>query len=77
MIESEFDFYDANQNKIVTGHLGEFVVIKGQQVRGYYKTEDEAFNSMIGEELGTFMVQLCQKPGTDIADYYNNAVIFA
>jgi hypothetical protein len=76
MVRDEFEFYDANQAEIVAGHLDEFVVIKDRKVRGYYITEEEAFDSMIGEELGTFMVQRCQKPGTDIAHYYNNAVVF-
>jgi hypothetical protein len=76
MVREEFEFYDANQAEIVAGHLEDFVVIKDCKVRGYYKTEEEAFDSMIGEELGTFMVQRCQKPGTDIAHYYNTAVVF-
>jgi hypothetical protein len=77
MINDEFTFYDTNQDAIVKGHLDEFVVIKDQQVCGYYKTEDAAFDSMIGEELGTFMVKCCKEPGTDIIEYFNNAVAFA
>jgi hypothetical protein len=76
MIDKEFEFYDANQAGIVDGHLEEFVVVKDRQVRGYYKTEEEAFHSMVGEELETFMVKRCQEPGTDIIHYYNDAVIF-
>jgi len=33
---------------------------------GYYESEDAAFDSMIGEELGAFMVKRCKEPGTDI-----------
>jgi len=77
MIHDEFVFYKASQDKIIQGHLDEFVIIKNQQVRGYYKSEEEAFDSMIGEELGTFMVKRCQKPGTDMIEYFNNAVAFA
>jgi hypothetical protein len=77
MIEDEFTFYEANQNEIVKGHLDEFVVVKGQRVLGYYKVEEEAFDSMVGEELGTFMVKKCQLPGTDIIGYFNDAVAFA
>jgi hypothetical protein len=76
-LEDEFAFYEARQNEIVKGHLDEFVVIKGQKVLGYYKAEDDAFDSMIGEKLGTFMVKKCRLPGTDIAEYFNNAVAFA
>ena len=77
MIGEEFAFYDAHQKEIVEGHLDEFVVIKNQRALGYYKTEDDAFNSMLGEKLGTFMVKKCQLPGTDVINYFNNAVAFA
>ncbi|MDR1099462.1 MAG: hypothetical protein LBL28_03180 [Treponema sp.] len=77
MIADEFTFYDAHQKEIVEGHLDEFVVIKDQKVAGYHKTEEDAFDSMIGEKLGTFMVKRCQTPGTDVIKYFNNAVSFA
>ena len=77
MVNNEFAFYKANQDSIVQGHFNEFVVIKNQQIRGYYKSEEDAFDSMIKEELGTFMVKRCQKPGTDVLEYFNNAVAFA
>ena len=70
-------FYWDNQEKIVTDHINEYVVIKDRQVRGYYKTQEEAFSSMEGEKLETFIVQKCQLPGTDIENYYNNTVAFA
>ena len=77
MLQNEFLFYKENQDKIIKDHLNDFVVIKNQQIRGYYKSEEDAFDSMLNEELGTFMVKLCQKPGTDVIDYFNNAVAFA
>jgi hypothetical protein len=77
MLENEFAFYEANQNEIVKGHLEEFVVIKNQKVLGYYKVEEDAFDAMIGEKLGTFMVKKCQLPGTDVINYFNNTVAFA
>ncbi|GHU85506.1 hypothetical protein FACS189473_4560 [Spirochaetia bacterium] len=63
-------YYRAHQAEIVSGHLDEFAVVKGQQVLGYFRSEDQAFDSMMGNELGTFIVQRCQEPGTDIANYY-------
>lgn len=76
-IKEAYDYYKAHQDEIVSDHIDEYVVIKGQQICGYYENEEEAFDSMIGEELETFIVQKCQEPGTDIANYYNNAVAFA
>jgi hypothetical protein len=77
MIKDEFTFYEENQKQIIQGHIDEFVVIKDRQVRGYYKLEEDAFDSMINEKLGTFMVKRCQEPGTDVIKYFNNAVAFA
>jgi len=77
MVHDEFTFYEANQGKIIQDHIDEFVVIKDRQIHGYYKSEEDAFDSMIGNELGTFMVKRCQEPGTDVVKYFNNAVMFA
>jgi len=77
MIDDEFAYYDSNQEKIVNNHINEFVVIKDRHVCGYFKSEMDAFKSMVGNELGTFMVKRCQKPGTDVVEYFNNAVAFA
>jgi hypothetical protein len=77
MVKDAASYYRAHQAEIVSGHLNEFVVVKGHQTLGYYGTEEQAFDSMTGDELGTFIVQRCQEPGTDIANYYNNAVAFA
>ena len=44
---------------------------------GYYQEEDKAFESMIGNELETFIVKKCKAPGTDITRYYNRRVAFA
>jgi len=77
MIKDDFIFFEANQDKIVQDHIDEFVAIKDQKIYGYYINEDDAFDSMIGNELGTFMVKRCQKPGTDVVKYFNNSVMFA
>ena len=77
MVQDAFEYYTANQSEIVKNHLGEFVVIKGSSVLGYYREESAAFESMKGNELGTFIVKKCQEPGTDVVTYYNNRVAFA
>jgi hypothetical protein len=41
------------------------------------KAEEDAFDSMLSEKLGTFMVEKCRLPGTDVINCYNNAVVFA
>ena len=77
MLEEDFEYYDAHQEEIVENNLGKWVVIKNLRVRGYFETEDAALEAMKHEELGTFLVKLCQNPGEDIVNYYNEAVAFA
>jgi hypothetical protein len=77
MLKDDFEYYTTHQDEIVGDHLDEFVVIKDFQVKGYYKDEITAFESMKSNELGTFMVKKCQIPGTDIVNYFNNSVRFA
>jgi hypothetical protein len=74
MIDDEFTFYVGHQKEIVEGHLDEFVVVKNEKVVGYYQTEEDAFDAMIGEKLGTFMVKRRQLPGTDVINYFNRVV---
>ena len=75
-VAKAFAYYSANQEEIVAGHVDEYVVIKDNEILGYYKIEEEAFRAMSKETLGTFIVQKCKVPGTDIENYYNNAVVF-
>jgi hypothetical protein len=77
MIKDDFDYYTAHQDKIVDGHIDEFVVIKDARVAGYYKHEDDAFEAMKSHDLGTFLIKQCRPRGTDIITYYNNQVSFA
>jgi hypothetical protein len=77
MIRDEFNYYKENQNTIVAGHIGEYVVIKNNAVIGYYKTEDEAFSSMKHEKLETFLVHKCKEKGKDLITYHTLRVKFA
>jgi hypothetical protein len=77
MIQQDFEYYTANQDNIVDGHLGEYVVVMDSQVLGYYAKEIEAFIAMKKHKLGTFIVKKCQLKGTDIVTYFNNQVRFA
>ena len=74
MLKDDFDYYTANQEKIVEGHIGKYVVIKHSAVLCYFKNEAEVFEYMKDNELGTFLVKKCQPPGTDVVTIYNNMV---
>lgn len=61
----EYFFYKAHQKEIIKDHLGDYVVIKGDTVLGYYKKSMEALNEMTREriEAGTFAVRKCRPIG--------------
>ncbi|MHC6204131.1 hypothetical protein ACYULU_13180 [Breznakiellaceae bacterium SP9] len=76
MMQDDFEFYDANQDEIVDGHINEFVIIKNAGVAGYYANEMDAFAVMKNEVPGTFMVKKCKPKGQDMLVYRTNRVAF-
>jgi len=57
----ECAYFDAFHDEIVKGHLGEFVVIKGNEVMGYYKGPYDGCGAMAkrGFGPGTFATYPC------------------
>ena len=59
-LEKEFEWYLANQTKLVKQYDGKFVVIKGGKVIDSFDDEIEAIEKTSkGHDLGTFLVQQC------------------
>ncbi len=55
-----FEWYLANQEKLVEQYNGKYLVIKDNAVVGAFDSEDEAFfNAEKNYGLGNFIVQLC------------------
>jgi hypothetical protein len=54
-------YFEAYHDQIVKGHLGEYVVIKGQEVMGYYKDIADGFGDMRdrGHKIGTYITCPC------------------
>lgn len=60
--DREFDFYLSKQDEFVKDHNGEWVVIKGNEVLGFYVDQLQAINEIQKtHQLGTFMVQHISK----------------
>ncbi|MDR1787280.1 MAG: hypothetical protein LBR16_02355 [Treponema sp.] len=57
----EHAHFEAYHDQIVKGHLGEYVVIKGLEVMGYYKGPFDGIGDMVkrGHEFGTFATYPC------------------
>ena len=60
--DREFNFYLSKQDEFVKDHNGEWVVIKGNEVLGFYVDQLQAINEIQKtHQLGTFMVQHISK----------------
>jgi hypothetical protein len=63
MFMREFEFFKANQKKLVAKYRGRYLVIVGETVVGAYDSPLEAYiAAQENYELGSFMIQACQ-PG--------------
>jgi hypothetical protein len=59
-LRDEIAHYEANRAMLVEQHRGEFVLIKGQRIVGYYKSEVDALKAGY-EHFGSeaFLVRVC------------------
>jgi hypothetical protein len=77
MLKDEVAYYRANQDAIVAGHIGDFVLIENRKVLGYYNDVEVAFAASAGHELGQFMLTDCLPKGEDMVYIYNQEPRFA
>jgi hypothetical protein len=59
-------YFKAHQGDIIEGHVGEYVILKDSQVKGYYKALLDALKGAAGIGLlpGDFLVKKCNPIGT-------------
>ena len=76
-LEKEFKYYISHQDELVKKYNGRYIVIKGHNVIGSFKSEIEAIEkTTINHKLGTFLVQKCE-PGKDsYTQTYHSRVAF-
>jgi hypothetical protein len=66
MLEKEFKYYIANQNKLEKKYHGSFIVIKGDVVIGNYSNEIDAYRETLKKhKLRTFLIQKCSPGAKD------------
>ena len=76
-LQKEYDFYLEHQAELAREHLGRVLVIKGEEVIGVFDSELEAVNTTKKEhELGTFLVQRVEAPGTTDPQTFHSRVTF-
>jgi hypothetical protein len=74
MLIKEYEYYKAHLPEFLKDHRGEFVVIQGETVKGFYPTEELALRSMAGQELGTFFVKVCLPSDETVIEYHSRAI---
>lgn len=60
MLDAEFEYFLKNQDKWSEEHYGKYVVVVGQQVFGFFESEEIAYRAALKDlKLGTFLIQHC------------------
>ena len=74
MLNKEYEYFSSIRDKLIKENFGEYAVIWGEEVLGFYKTEDDALLAMKDIELGTFLIQQCVPEEESIQKYHSRAV---
>lgn len=77
LLERELGYFKAHQKELVKKYEGKFLVIKNQQVQGFYDTEMEAYTDAKKRfELGTFLIQKCEFGQESYTQTFHSRAIF-
>lgn len=77
MLEKEFQYYLDHQEQLVKEFKGKYLVIKDQKIIGVYNTQEEAYlESQKENEVGTFLIQLCDVGKDNYTHTYHSRVTF-
>ena len=73
--DNEFKYYLTKQDEFVKDHNGEWVVIKGNDILGFYMDQLQAINeTQKTHQLGTFMVQHISKGEAEYTRTFHSRV---
>lgn len=78
MLNKELQYFSLHQDRFVQEHAGEYVVIVGEDVIGFYETEIDAYTDAIkNHPLGSFLIRLCVPPSEQpTANFYTGRAVF-
>ena len=77
-LEKEFDYYLKHQDELVKKYNGKFIVIKDADVIGAFDSELEAIEKTAEKhELGTFLVQKCERGSQAYTATYHSRIALA
>lgn len=76
LLKREFEYYLANQESLVKGYSGKFIVIKAGKVIGSYDSQFEAYeNTKKDHDLGTFLIQFVEKGKENYSQTFYSRVL--
>lgn len=76
-MNKDYDYFMENRASIIAGHEDKYVVIKDQNVVGYFDDEKVALIAMKDHLLGSFIIQKCVTAQKDIIEFYSMGIVFA
>ncbi|MBA7571037.1 hypothetical protein ES708_12793 [subsurface metagenome] len=77
-LEKEFKYYLEHQDELVKKYNGKFIVIKNREVIGAFDSELEAIKKTAAKhELGTFLVQKCERGSQAYTATYHSRIAIA
>lgn len=78
MLDKEFKYYLDHQDEFVKKYAGKYLVIIAEKIVGVYNTDKEAyFDSELKYDLGTFLIQLCEKGDNSYTQSFHSRVSIA
>lgn len=76
LLKEDFKYYIENHSGIVKEYLDKFIIIKDKKIVGSYDTLEEAVSEASKKyELGTFIIQQCNKNIEDSTQVFHSRVI--
>lgn len=74
----QFEFYLANQDKLVLQYNGKFIILQDNVVVDKFDTFDAAYHYALENlELGTYIIQLCTPGSEAYTQTFHSRVVFA
>ena len=74
-LERPLAYFKKNQEKFAKEHHGEFVVIHGEEVEGFYENQLEAYTSAKKKyPAGSFLLRPCLRPEEEETPTFHSRV---
>ncbi len=74
-LEQPFAYFRKHREEFARKHHGEFVVIYGEEVGGFYKSELEAYTVAIKKHpAGSFLLRPCLRPEEESVAVFHSGI---